>query len=351
MTDIPVYQYQQPGIRPTASPVASLEGPYQAYQAGLKTGVEVPTALGAAAQGITEAYKTYADISYKEASAENLKADAAYRRAMTADVLDGTARQKLDAELEYKTAQTAELKQKVDKAAVLEGIKQTIQSGSVDQIRGLLTNGQVAGLLFDSYKEAPGILAGIASRVGNDPESNRLLSSLKANLDQYSLDRDKKSLNDVIDESAIKAGVNAQAKLFGNNILQSWFPDGKNTSDYFRGTLYPNGLKTFDPKTGKIDLSVGDNPEGANYDQYVLVDPTGKLISSDIDKETANLYTAAKRGYKLQVKSIHDQYGIPEPEEAEPQGVVTPSAPSIPRPVLTPLPGSSNVSLLTLNLV
>lgn len=320
--DIPVYQYQGTRIAPTASPVASLEGPYQAMIAGRKSGMETPSTAGAIAQGLTGAYEAYVKSSAVQAEIEQAKASTAFTNARTAQMLDGNPTQQEQTELALKKEQLATAQSKNQKETSFQALGEAISTGDPSQLKGYLdprnpSSAAFMKVLFDNYKEAPGILGLMASRLGNDREASQMLNALSNNIKRYDADSSKKSLDDIIKSSAIKSGTVALNSLNEKGILQTYFPNAKSSADVFSASIFPQGLKKHE--SGKIDMNIADNPEAASKDEYDLFSKDGNYLGT-LDKDTANKFAAAKTAYNYQIEDINTAvYGPDGPPQEQAQ--------------------------------
>lgn len=304
MADIPVYQYQKPSVIPT------MEGLYQAAQAGYETGMKVPTVAGAIATGIKDAVTTYQDVAYKEAQTQNVQADAAYRQAQATYLLEGTKNQKDLAEIKYKEAQANKLNALASGQDNFNQVADFLSSSDPSQLKGVIDPQNPIGQLMDQIgatdpKKGKGLLALLQTRAGNDPDIADYIASKSKAYTDWGFRTQSKSINDTIRSSAISSGTKAMQELLEDNTLQGWFPEAQDIHSMFNGPkVYRQGVKHF--VNGKLDKTLADTPDQASPDYYTLVDSQGNLIADSIPKDIAHKYMSAQRAYNYQHEDAYD---------------------------------------------
>lgn len=160
MADIPVGSFIAPTIRPTESPVESLDSVINAIRAGYQTAQQVPSTASAIAQGISGAIDAYREgVQFDEQS--TLRQQQIQENALALETAEATQPQAIEtrqAQLESEETKAQEIQRQILKKQNFENI---ILSGDPAAITQAVTSGQYADVLSDKnyayqiYNSAP----------------------------------------------------------------------------------------------------------------------------------------------------------------------------------------------------
>lgn len=352
MADLPVYQYPRAGINPTASPVASLEGPYQAIQAGEQTGLAVPSIGSAIATGIQDAYTTYTKNAYVEAQTENLKAETALNNAKVAATLGGPDA-KTQSEIDLNKSRIAFNESKTQDTQGLGAISQSVASGDPNQIKAILSNPQAVQAIIKNSKDAPTLLGLMRTRLGGDQEGQQMIDKLSDNIKQYDYANQKETFDQHLRTQQTTDGLNAIKTVMDDGTIQTL---GLASGSHYPNEVFgryqtvPHGQKTFD----KITQKMMDDPDGqysADTDKgWDVVDTQNenKRVAT-LSNEKGTAFNKAKAAYdSIDETRLRSVFGVPYGVKLNKAKLLgqTPS-PASPSPQPAPTPANTNKNIVS----